>query len=87
MEDQIKMVAKIYKCRDTAKRFYGDDYQSKISDYKHFIQACMIKHNYKDEIIASIRLISDCQGMEGSGIAAMNILAACAELIEPSTVV
>ena len=86
MEQQIKMAAKLYQCRDSAKKLYGADYQSKIADYKRYIQACMIKHNYKDEITAAMRLITDCKDLDGSGIGTMNILAACVELIEPSAV-
>ncbi len=84
MEDQIKLAAKLYKCRDTAKKLYGDHYQEKIEGYKRFIKAVMIKHNYTHELTAAMRLIEDCKDMDGAGMATMNILAAAIELIEPS---
>ena len=87
MEKQIKMAAKLYECRDTAKKLYGAEFQNKISDYKRYIKACMMKHNYKDEITAAMSLAKDCEGVQGSGMGVMLIMAACVELIEPSAVV
>ena len=84
MEQQIKMAAKFYQCRDTAKRFYGEDFKNKISDYKWFINGCMAKYNYKDEITAAIHLANDCKDEDGAGMAIMLIMAACVEMIEPS---
>ena len=87
MEQQIKMAAKLYECRDTAKKLYGAEFENKISYYKRYIKACMMKHNYKDEITAAMRLAKDCEGVQGSGMGVMLIMAACVELIEPSAVV
>ena len=86
MEQKIKMAAKLYQCRDTAKKLYGSEFQNKILDYKRYIQACMIKHNYKDEITAAMRLAIDCESVDGSGTGIMLIMAAYVELIEPSAV-
>ena len=44
-----------------------------------------MKHNYKDEITSAMRLVKDCEGVDDSGAGVMLIMAACVELIEPST--
>ena len=41
MEQQIKMAAKLYKCRDTAKSFFRDKYAENLKPYKDLIQAVM----------------------------------------------
>lgn len=84
MEKEIKLAAKLYECRDTAKKLYGDDYDQRISEYKHFIKAAMVKHEIDNELKSAMKLIEDCKDMDGAGVATMNILAACVELLEPS---
>lgn len=83
MEQQIKLAAKIYKCRDTAKALYGDNYQAKIAEYKGFIQAYMARHKV-GELEAAMGLAKIAKGDDGEGLAVMNLIAAAAELIEPS---
>jgi hypothetical protein len=81
METEIKIAAKIYQCRDTAKKLHGDGYEKEMSDYKHYIKACMAKFKFKNEIEAAMQLIKDC---DGDGVATINILSALAEILEPS---
>ncbi len=84
MEKSISLAAKLYNCRDTAKKLYGDEYKSKMLEWQHFIKDARSKHKLKDDLAGAMKLIEDCVGIDGSGSATMNILAAYVELIEPS---
>lgn len=84
MEREIKIAAKMYNCRDTAKTLYRDKYPAKMEEYGNLIKAAMIKHNIKDEIQASMKLMEPLKNVPDSGIVIMLITAACVELIEPS---
>ena len=86
-EDKIKLAAKLYKCRDTAKRLYGDQYKSKMVEYGKIITAAMKKHKLDSEVEAAMKIIEEAATTEkhdGSGITIMNLLAAAVEMIEPS---
>ena len=37
MEKEIKIAANLYHCRDTAKRFFGVEFEEKIKPYKRLI--------------------------------------------------
>lgn len=82
MEQQIKMAAKLYKCRDTAKRFYKKEFNKTIEPYKIEIKQVMEKHK-TDEIKALLK-ISETKLYQDSGMAQMLFMAAMVELIEPS---
>jgi len=55
MENPIKMAARLYQCRDTAKRFFRDEYQEKLKPYTHILSAVM-KANNLDEIPALLKI-------------------------------
>jgi hypothetical protein len=82
MEQQIKMASKLYHCRDTAKRFYKDEYQNKLTDYKQIIMAVMNKHNLGE--LEALLKISETESYNSSGMVQMLFMAAVVELIEPS---
>lgn len=82
MEKQIKMAARLYHCRDTAKRFFRDEYQEKLKPYTHILSAIM-KANNLEEIPALIK-ISETNTYQESTMGQMMFMAAVVEMLEPS---
>ena len=83
MEQQIKLAAKIYKCRDAVKQLYGKEYLEKISLYMDIIRGHMKKHG-GNELEAVIALSKEIEGNAYAGTQIMRLTAAAAELLEPS---
>lgn len=81
MEQQIKLAAKLYKCRDSAKSLYGEKYKEKMQEYIKYIFAAMLKFEEPDNLKAAIKLAEE---YKDNGIIVMNIMAAVVELIEQS---
>src|SRR5665648_372262 len=81
MEKQIKMAARLYEGRDTAKRFFRDEYQEKIKPYSHILSAVM-KANNLDEIPALLK-ISETKTYQENAMGQMMFMAAVVEMIEP----
>lgn len=50
MGDVIKMTAKLYDCRDTAKRFFKDEYLNKIKPYQELIKADMLIEELNEQL-------------------------------------
>ena len=85
MEKQIKIAAKLYECRDTAKSFakmQKEDYKEMLAPYTHIIKQVM-QANKLEEIPALLR-ISKTNTYKDSGMAQLMFMAATVELIEPS---
>jgi len=82
MEQKIKIAAKLYECRDTAKRFFSEKYAERLNPYIHIIKEVM-KANQLDELEAILR-ISKTKTYQEDGMVQMIFLAAVVELIEPS---
>ena len=82
MEQEIKMAAKLYKCRDTAKRFFREEYPEKVKPYRALITAVM-KANNLEEIPALLK-ISETEIYKENGMGQMMFMAAVVELMEPS---
>jgi len=82
MEKQVKIAAKLYECRDTAKRFFKDEYKVKLKPYTHIIKAVM-KANNLEEIPALLK-ISKTYTYQENAMGQMMFMAAVVELIEPS---
>ena len=82
MEKQIKTAAKLYQCRDTAKRFYGAEYNEKLRTYKNVIEAHQKKFNL--EVLPSVMEICSFESVRDNGMAVMLFMAAAVEMIEPS---
>jgi hypothetical protein len=53
--NKIQMAAKLYNCRDTAKRFYRDTYKQELEPYTHIIKEVM-KANDLEEIPALLKI-------------------------------
>lgn len=81
MEQQIKIAAKIYQCRDLAKRLYRERFPEKMKEYQEYIRAYMAKHGVS-ELLAVMGLL---KLVDAEGMTAINLLAAVAEMLEPST--
>lgn len=82
MEKEIKIAAKLYECRDTAKRFFRDEYAAKLKAYISIIKAVM-KANELDEIQALLK-ISKTETYKENGMGQMMFMAAVVEIMEPS---
>ena len=81
-ETRVKITAKLYECRDTAKSFFRDEYKSKLEPYIHIVKEVM-KANNLEEIPALLK-ISKTNMFQDNGMAQMMFMAAVVELIEPS---
>ena len=82
MEQQIKITAKLYKCRDTAKSFFKDQYKEKLVPYTHIIKEVMKSNNLEE--IPALLAISGTDHYKENGMAQMMYMAALVELLEPT---
>lgn len=85
MEQQIKMAAKLYECRDTAKslaKMQGENYKEMLAPYTDIITKVMKANNLKH--IPALLKISGTKTYQDSGMAQMLFMAALTELMEPS---
>lgn len=85
MEQQIKIAAKMYECRDTAKslaKMQGEDYKEMLRPYSEIIEQVM-KAKKLDHIPALIE-ISKTRTYEESGMTQLLFMAALTEMMEPS---
>lgn len=80
--NQIQIAAKLYKCRDTAQRFFKEQYPEKIKPYKDLIQAVMKSHNIEE--IPALLIISNTETYQENAMGQMMFMAAITELIDPS---
>jgi len=83
MEKQIKIAEKLYECRDTARRFFRDEYKAKLEPYTSLIKQVM-KANNEGELEALLR-ISKTNTFQDNAFGQMLFFAAAVELIEPET--
>lgn len=84
MEQQIKMAAKLYRCRDTAKRFFGEEFKEKIQPYKKIISDVAMDKNIGE--LEAMMKICDDDVIKNNGWTLMLLMAAAVELVEPSAV-
>ena len=82
MEKEIKMAAKLYECRDTAKAFFKDEYKEKLKPYTHILTQVM-KSNNLDEVHALMK-ISETETYKENGMTQMLFITAVVEMLEPS---
>lgn len=85
MQKQIKMAAKLYECRDSAKslaKMQNKDYKQMLEPYTEIIDKVM-KANKLDHIPALLR-ISQTQIYQESAVTQLMFMAALVEMIEPS---
>lgn len=84
-EDKIKIAAKLYECRDTAKslaKIKKANYKEMLEPYTHIIKQVMAA-NTLEELPALLK-ISKTHTYQDSGMAQLLFMAATVELIEPS---
>lgn len=83
MKDAIILTAKLYDYRDTCKRFYKEDFYSKIEPYKKIILGVMAKENI--ETIPALLKIAKTDVYESDGMIQLLFISAATEIMEPST--
>ena len=80
-EKQVKMAAKLYEMRDTAKRLLRDKYAAKMTEYGEILQATAERDSRTPmEVAIAVSYKNDTPAME-----ICFIMAAAVELAEPST--
>lgn len=76
----IKITAQFYAARDAAKALLEDRYELRTKQYGAIIQG--VSKDYRlDTVAATLKIAQDCH-MEGGAL--MLLLAAAAEILEPS---
>lgn len=84
MEKQIQLAAKIYGMRNTVKGLHKDDYFDHIKPYMDIVKGCMQKHNVSNEMEAAMRVCNEAADLPNAGFFVINIMAAAAEILEPT---
>ena len=79
-EKAIKITAQFYAARDSAKVLLGNRYEIRMKQYGAIIQT-VAKDYHLDTVAATLKIAKDCH-MEGGAL--MLLLAAAAEILEPS---
>lgn len=82
MMQAIALSQKMKKCRDTAKRFFKEEFPEKLKPYIELLEAVM-KSKSMNEIPALLE-ISKTETYQDDGMVQMMFLAATVELIESS---
>lgn len=85
MEEAIKITAKLYECRDSAKslaKMKGIDYKEMLQDYIDIIGAVMKKE--KLEHIPALLFISKMKTYNENGMTQLLFMAGLCEMMEPS---
>lgn len=82
-EQQIKVAAKLYRVRDTARDFLKEDYHRRLKPYSDIIKNVMAGNNC-DELTALLQHISSTKTYQADGMAQMMFIAATIELIKPT---
>ncbi len=82
MEKEIKMAAKLYKCRDTAKSFLRDEYPTKLKPYTDLLLAVMRVNNL--EAIPALLKISETDTYQNNPLGQMMFMAAVVEMMKPT---
>lgn len=82
MGNPVKIAAKLYECRDTAKRFFRDEFPEKIKPYQNVIKGVMKKHEL--DVLPAILFISKTETYQSDGMIQLLFMAAACELLEPS---
>lgn len=80
MMQALELSQKMKKCRDTAKRFFKDEFPEKLKPYTEIIEGVM-KAN-KIDIIPALLMISKTETYLSDGMAQMMFMAGTVELIE-----
>ena len=81
MEKEIKMAATLYRCRDTVKNFFKEEYEEKIAPFKKIITD-VAKYKNTGELEAMMEI---CDDEVISGWTLIILMAATVEILEPAT--
>ena len=82
IEAEIKIAAKMYRCRDSVKTLFGENYSERIGVYKGAIEGYM-KENSLDTLPALLKICEDPE-IKNDGMLITILTAAAVEIIEPS---
>lgn len=80
MIQYLEIAQKLEKCRDTAKRFFKEEFPEKIKPYDEIIRGVM--EAKKIDIIPALLEISETETYQSDGMVQMMFMAATVELIE-----
>jgi hypothetical protein len=78
-QQKIQMAAKLYDCRDTARRLLGEAFSAKVAEYSEVIKLVMSDKKI-DALTAGIFVSKQSE----NPMTVMMVLAATVEMIEPS---
>lgn len=81
MEDEIKLAAKMYECRDVSKRLLGSKYHERMIEY-----GSMVKNFAAAKKCGHLKAATMLADGAGGGMAAIFIMASFVEMTEPSNV-
>lgn len=81
MKQQIQIAAKLYECRDTARRLAGESYKLRLADWKQAVQDIAAAYSL-DYLHAGMKLANSF-AVKHDGMGMMWAMAATVELIEP----
>lgn len=81
-EQQVKMAAKLYQCRDAAKKLYGKEYKAELKWYISRIYE--YQKQQKVETLPAVLAICGLPLVKENASTTMMFMAAAVEIIEPS---
>lgn len=81
MNNSIQIAARLYECRDTAKRLLGEKFTSRMQEYGDMVKKLAGAKGI--DILMAGKILAD-PDVSGGGITSVLVLAATVELIEPS---
>lgn len=81
MLNLIEIASKLRKARDTAKRFFGNDFAQKIEPHQHIIREVMKSNNITNELEALL-LISQTNVFKDNAFTQILFYAAAVEMME-----
>lgn len=82
MEKQIKIAEKLYRYRDTAKKFLGKEYPHKIKNFMDVISGYQKDHGL--DVLQSVLAICSDPDIAEEEVTIVLFFAAAVEIIEPS---
>ena len=81
MANAVQIAAQLYDCRDTAKRFLGENFGLRMQEYGDMVYKVAAARGVG--ILEAGKILADPE-VSGGGITAILVLAATVEIIEPS---
>jgi hypothetical protein len=81
-EQQVKLAARLYECRDAAKALYGKEYKAELKWYISRIYD--YQKQQKVETLPAVLAICSLPTVKENASTTMLFMAAAVEIIEPS---